>query len=127
MRPKKTKKDSNHWIPRDYLRDRCGGFETVQFSGGTTRAYTANYIGNRFLLFDTADFGGVWSDWFLINLETMDFRVLECKTEEAHRQKNHNMTDGEQWLSEVFDERFCILVTEEDIEKILDNMIQPVL
>lgn len=123
MRPKQIKKDANHWIPRDFLRDRLGGFETVQFSKGTPRAYTANYQGFRVVLFDTADFGGVWSDWLLFCLDTEAYCILEVKTEEAYKKKDNDMTEGERWLFSLFKNRFRLIVTDEDMRGVMDELI----
>ena len=122
-RPKRTNKDANHWIPRDFLRDRCGGFEVVQFGKGTPRAYTANYRGVQVVLWDTADFGGVWSDWFMYCPLTGRSRWIEIKTDEAYGKKDHDMTDGEKWLESLEPLPFRIIVTEDAFSELIDWII----
>ena len=123
MRPKHTGKDANHWIPRDFLRDRCGGFEVIQFGKGTPRCYTANYQGAQIILWDTADFGGVWSDWFLYCPFTGKSRWIEIKTAEAFATKDHDMTDGEKWLLHTELLSFRIVVTDNDFSEILEWVV----
>lgn len=113
--------DKNHRIPLEYLRDRCGGFESHK--DGLTNAYTANYRGVKILLIDLSKFGGVLTDWIIENTETEKMLWIECKTPEAFTQKNHKMTDGEAWLkSHVSNFRFC--VTDEDMQKIMDELYE---
>lgn len=122
-RPKRTNKDANHWIPRDFLRDRCGGFEVIQFGKGTPRAYTANYQGIQVVLWDTADFGGTWTDWLLYCDYTSKLRLLEVKTEEAFAKKQHDVTDGELWLLQLLPYNFRFIVKDEDMLEVMDWII----
>lgn len=117
-RPPATVKDSNHYIPRDYLRDRCGGFEVVRF--GRTLAYCANHQGYRFILFDMSNFGGVYPDWLLTCGRQM--RWLEIKTEAAAKKADHDLTDGEKWLREN-SEAFWVVVTDDAVELIMQQMV----
>ena len=117
MRPRATHKDENHFVPRNFLRDRCGGFEVVKF--GRTTAYVANYKGDKFVLFDMSDYGGVFSDWLLCCVPTGKFRWLESKTKEAYKKPNHDATDGELWLMGIFEYEFKFVVDDDDIQEIM--------
>lgn len=121
-RPQATHKDANHFIPRDYLRNQCGGFETVVF--GRTYTYTANFRGFAFVLFDMSNYGGVFSDWLLFCMDTGEYRWLEVKTPEAYKTKNHGLKDGEKWLGLTFGEKFVFVVTDDDFENTLEDMIK---
>ena len=120
-RPKyATGYDSNHFIPRDFLRDRCSGFEVEQ--RGKATAYTANYRGVKILLIDLSKFGGVLTDWLIQNCETERFFWLESKTPTAYATKDHDMTHGEKWLyNAVPNFRFC--VTDEDMQIVMDALL----
>lgn len=108
--------DDNHRIPLEYLRDRCGGFETKR--DGKTVAYFANYQGHLIILFDLSKFGGVLTDWLIQCADNNRFFWIESKTMEAFRQKEHKMTDGEKWLNgTVKNFRFC--VEDNDMDGIL--------
>lgn len=119
-RPRATHKDSNHWIPRNYLRDRCGGYEVIEF--GRTRAYTANFRGFHFVLMDLSDYGGVFSDWLLSCPENGAYCWVEVKTPEAYKSPGHDTTDGEKWLGLEFGAEFQFVVEDEDFEAILEGM-----
>lgn len=112
--------DQNHRIPVEYLRDRCGGFETRK--DGNTVAYTANYHGEKILLIDLSKYGGVLTDWIIQNCETGKVLWLECKTPEAYAQKNHDMTAGESYLSDNVS-NFCFCVDDGDMENILKELV----
>lgn len=121
-RPKyNPRPDDNHRIPLEYLRDRCGGFSVKR--DGKTAAYTANYRGFRLVLFDLSKFGGVLTDWLIQCTDTNRFFWLECKTPEAFRLKEHDMTDGEKWLNGTVD-NFLFCVKDEDMEFILWKLTQ---
>ena len=123
FRPRDTPKDGNHWIPRDFLRDRCGGFECVK--RGKTRAYVANYQGFQLVLFDTSDMGGVFSDWLIFCTETAKFRWIEMKIPEAFNKQGElkagELKDGEAWLQNMFPE-FRIVSTDEEFEQVIEWM-----
>ena len=120
-RPRNTQKDDNHFIPRDYLRDRCGGYEVVRF--GRTTAYTANFRGYKFILYDLANYGGVFSDW-LLEAENGRLKWIEVKTEAAFAQKERGLKPGEKWLQENSN-AFKIVVTDEAFGNLLEYMIEP--
>ena len=120
MRPHATQKDANHGIPREYLRDRCGGFETYRH--GRHFAYTANFRGVSFMLIDTADFGGAMPDYILENTDSGQVRWLEVKTPEAYNAKDHSLKPGEQWLDN-HSMNFRFIVTDEDMEAVLLGML----
>lgn len=112
--------DKNHSLPMEYLRDRCGGFESHK--DGLTVAYTANYRGYPILLIDLSKFGGVLTDWIIQSPETDKTVWIECKTAEAYEKPDHDMTDGEKWLyakTRLF--TFCVI--DEDMESILEFLI----
>lgn len=112
--------DDNHRIPVEYLRDRCGGFETRK--DGNTVAYTANFRGYAILLIDLSKYGGVLTDWLIQCVETGKFFWLESKTPEAYRKPNNDRTPGEMWLSGLVGNfRFC--VTDDDMESTLEELI----
>ena len=97
MKPVRTAShDANHYIPRDFLRDICGGFEVTKI--GLTIAYTANFRGNRIVLIDFSAVGGVVGDWHIECVETMRYSWVEVKTPEAYAMKDHNLKPGEMWL-----------------------------
>jgi hypothetical protein len=121
MRPKATRKDKNHFIPRDFLRDRCGGFQVIQYD--RTRAYTANFRGHSFILFDLSDYGGVFCDWLLFCLDSYEYRWLEVKTPEAYKKTDHDMTEGELFLMSIFGDVFRFVVTDDDMDAIMEGMI----
>ena len=115
-----TKPDKNHRIPMEFLRDRCGGFETKK--DGNTVAYSANYHGYKMLLFDLSKFGGVLTDWLIQCPETNKFLWLESKTPEAYKLKDHDKTEGEKWLSEQVN-NFRFVVTDDNMQQVLDELI----
>ena len=115
-----AKVDANHGVPREFLRDRCGGFVAEQVGGSWT--YTANYRGCRFLLLDLSKFGGALTDWLIQCLDNDRFFWLESKTPEAYRQKNHDMTAGELWLFGKV-KNFRFVVTDEDMQGAMDELI----
>ena len=119
MRPRATHKDKNHFIPRDFLRDRCGGFEVVKF--GRTTAYTANFQGFSFVLFDLSDYGGVFTDWLLFCTDTNKSRWIEVKTPEAYAKKDNDTTDGEKWLQSLFN-TMRFVVKDDDMIDIMEWM-----
>lgn len=117
-----TGTDKNHKIPLEYLRDRCGGFESHK--EGKAPAYTANFRGCAILLIDVSKYGGFLTDWIIQCLDNSRMFWLESKTPEAYKTKNHDMTNGELWLSErVSNLRFC--VRDEDMEEILNELTSP--
>jgi len=117
-----TGTDKNHKIPLEYLRDRCGGFES--YKEGKAPAYTANFRGYKILLIDVSKYGGVLTDWVIQCLDNSRFFWLESKTPEAYKTKDHDMTDGEKWLSNnVMNFRFCVV--DEDMEAILTELTEP--
>ena len=118
-RPPSTVKDGNHYIPRDYLRDRCGGFEVVRF--GRTLSYCANYQGYGFKLHDMSNYGGVYPDWMLVCGRR--FCWVEVKTEEAYKKPDHDLKPGEKWLQDN-SEVFNIVVTDNDFENVLQKLIE---
>ena len=120
-RPKSTHKDANHFIPRDFLRDRCGGFETINF--GRTRAYKANYQGNQIVLFDMSDYGGIFSDWLIFCVDNREYRWIEIKTAEAYAAKGNGLTDGEKILADLFSYQFRIVVTDDNMQELMDWII----
>lgn len=120
-RPVYTGKDENHFIPRDFLRDCCGGYEANKF--GRYVSYTANYQGVPFLLMDTSAFGGTMPDWILENQENGQVRWLEIKTPEAYESKNCGLREPEQWLRDR-SVNHCIIVTDEEMQSILNDMLK---
>lgn len=120
-RPRNTQKDDNHFIPRDYLRDCCGGYEVVRF--GRTTAYAANFRGYKFILYDMSNYGGIFSDW-LLEAENGKLKWIEVKTPKADKQAEHDLTEGEKWLQENSN-AFRIVVTDQGFENMLEYMIEP--
>lgn len=120
-RPAYTHKDANHFIPRDFLRDACGGYEAVKF--GRYASYTAFYRGVSFLLIDTSAFGGTMPDWILENRDNGVVRWLEVKTEEAYRNKNNGLKEAEMWLRDK-SANFRIVVGDRDMQEIMNEMME---
>lgn len=120
-RPAYTGKDENHFIPRDFLRDRCGGFE--DFKHGRYVSYTANFRGCPFMLIDTSAFGGTMPDWILERLDNGQVRWLEVKTPEAYLTKKHGLKPAEEWLQDR-SVNFHIVVTDGDMEDIMIAMVE---
>lgn len=112
--------DKNHRIPLEYLRDRCGGFESHK--DGNTNAYTANYQGYKILLVDLSKYGGVLTDWLIQCVETGKVFWLEVKTTEAYKSKDHGLQPGEKWMFETV-KNFQFVVEDSDMEDILQELI----
>lgn len=94
-----SKGDVNHFIPRDFLRDRCGGFEVCPREvRGLSYAYTANLRGVLIVAFDMSRYGGVFTDWLVSFGGIMV--LVEIKTPEAVLRPNQGMTAGEKWAAE---------------------------
>ena len=111
-----TGADANHFIPRDYLRDRCGGFATAPREvRGSTMAYTANYRGHGILLIDTSKYGGVFPDWYM-ELDNKKSVWIEIKTPEAMKEKDNGLTDGEKWMRDNGHSKFWIIAGESAFE-----------
>ena len=112
--------DTNHYIPRDFLRDRCGGFETHKI--GTSICYTAHYQGFTILLIDISAYGGVLVDWHIECSETQRAAWLEVKTPEAFRGKDNGMQPGEKFMF-LNSSLFRIIVDDENMQQTLDWLI----
>lgn len=122
-RPKRaTGADANHYIPRDYLRDRCGGYAVAPKDvRGSTMAYTANYQGCKVLLIDTSKYGGVFPDWYI---ETAKGNAwVEVKTPEAYKAPDLHMTEGEKWMNDNAGSPFYVIKDDESFERILNLLI----
>lgn len=115
-----TRTDDNHRIPLEYLRDRCGGFESHK--DGNTNAYTANYQGYKILLVDLSKYGGVLTDWLIQCVETGKVFWLEVKTAEAYKSKDHGLQPGEKWMFETV-KNFKFIVEDDDMGDILQELI----
>jgi hypothetical protein len=112
MKPSRVSShDANHYIPRDFLRDRCGGFMTHKIDG--TVAYSANYQGHSILLIDTSKYGGVIVDWHIECNETQRAAWLEVKTPKAFLVEGHSMKPGEKFMFEN-SALFRFIMDEED-------------
>lgn len=127
-RPRFTNKDKNHNIVTDFMRYGCGGFQTApkkneagEKLAGDTLAHTANYHGYKFVAYDCANIGGVFSDWLIECVDTGAARWVEIKTEEAYKAKDHSLKPGEKWLMENSG-MFCIIVTDEDVAGLFERM-----
>jgi hypothetical protein len=128
MRPRATPKDENHKIVTDFMRYCCGGFTVAPKEvRGRTIAYTANYRGVPFLLFDTADFGGVFPDYQLFNVNTGVGIKLEVKEPGAFRKDgtlpDHELKPGEKWLRDT-GINWRIIVTDEDVRNAFDDLLK---
>lgn len=122
-RPRTASHDENHFIPRDYLRDRCGGYDTAPKEvRGRTMAYTANFRGHRIMAIDTSQYGGVFTDW-LIEADNGSVARVEIKTEKSYREKDHGFTAGEMWIYENGGMDFVAVCTDEDFENLLNEMV----
>lgn len=119
MRPRRTGKDDNHNIPRDFFKHACGGCETEKF--GFMYAYTANYRGVRYILIDISGVGGALGDYILENTESGRVAWLECKTEEAYRARNNSLQPGEQWLKDR-SPNFVFIVTDDDMIRTMESL-----
>ena len=109
--------DDNHYIPRDFLRDRCGGFESHK--QGKSIAYTANYRGYALTLFDMSECGGYMTDW-LLAADNGKMVFIEVKTQKAYDKENHDMTIGEQWTYRNGGAPVLFVVEDKDMQEILD-------
>lgn len=127
-RPRNTQGDENHFIPRDFLRDRCGGYTVADKElRGRTMAYTAHYRGLRVLLIDTRNYGGVLPDWH-IEVENGRAAWMECKVPEAFRKEDHTLkagelTAGEAWLMAHAGLPVRIIETDEDFAGLLEELV----
>lgn len=128
FRPRNTSGDGNHFIPRDFLRDRCGGYEVAPREvRGRTMAYTAWYRGLRVLLVDTKNYGGIFPDWH-IEVENGRAAWMECKVPEAFRKDDHTLKagelkPGEAWLIEHAGLPVRIIETDEDFAGLLEELV----
>lgn len=122
MRNRFPQPDENHHIPRDYLRDRCGGFERVgnKESAGMTLAYHANWRGFKIVLYDTSKIGGIFPDW-LIEVEGKT-AWIEVKTEDAYKAKDHSLKAGEKLLRDTTELPYFIICNEMMFEQLLETM-----
>lgn len=117
-----TGADANHFIPRDFLRDRCGGFEVAPKEvRGSTMAYIANYQGWRVLLIDFSKYGGVLPDWYVETAKGSAW--VEVKTPEAYRVPDLNLTEGEKWMSQNAQSDFHVIKDDETFERILQTLV----
>lgn len=122
-RPMTVGHDGNHFIPRDFLRDRCGGYEVAPKSvRGRTLAYTANYRGYGVTLIDMSPYGGILPDWHIeVNEQA---KWIEIKEPEAFRKPDHNLQPGEKWLQRNSQIEFRVIVTDKDFQNLLDEMTE---
>lgn len=121
---RKANPDANHAIPKEFLRDRCGGFERAPKEViSNAQAYTANFRGHRLLLIDTSHFGGIFTDYML---ECDNGRVvrIEIKTQEAYRKADHNFTDGEKWIQENGFIELVPVCTDDDFYNLLCDLVE---
>ena len=128
MRPRATPKDDNHKIVTDFMRYVCGGVEIAPKEvRGRTVAYTSNYHGEKFLLMDTADFGGVFPDYILTNIESGQVAYLEVKEPGAFRKDgtlpDYELKPGEKWLRDT-GALWKIIVTDDDVRAIFDELLE---
>lgn len=121
FRPSYTSKDANHFLPRDFLKYACGGYEAVKF--GRYAAYTAFYRGVSFLLIDTSAYGGVMPDWILENRYNGQIRWLEIKTPEAYLNKNHSLKEAELWLDNK-SSNFRIITNDDEMEDVMRETME---
>lgn len=119
------KGDANHMIPRDFLRDRCGGFTvaSVKEFGGVVNAYEANYRGHRVAAFDTSKIGGLIPDW-IVAVDNAFMLMVEIKTPEAIVTDGHGLTKGEKWLWDNGNCPMIIASTESEFIFALDKVIK---
>ena len=113
--------DANHYIPRDFLRDRCGGFETHEIRKGVF-CYTARYKGFTILLRDTSAYGGVMLDWEIECFEKQRAAHLEVKTPEAFRGKDNGMRPGEKFMF-LNSSLFRFVVDDDNMQQTLDWLV----
>ena len=123
-RPKnKTIKDANHNIPRDFLRDRCGGYMVAPKAvRGSSLAYTANYRGHKITAHDLSNYGGVLSDW-LIEVSNGAAAWCEIKTPDAANEAGSSLTPGEAWLLQNAGIEFRIVTTDAEFEDLLKDLV----
>ena len=125
FRPKLvTVHDENHFIPRDFLRDCCGGFNAAPKEiRGSTMAYVANFRGHRVTLIDTSKYGGIFTDWMI---ETGHGRAarIEIKTEKAYRAADHGFTAGEQWIQSNGGIEFYTVCNDNDFYDLLCDLVE---
>lgn len=123
-RPTYTAPDANHGIPRDYLHDRCGGFEIAPKGvRGNTLAYTANFRGHKVLLVDTSKQGGIFPDWH-IEMDTGAAAWIEVKTPEAYKKEMHSLKPGEIWLRRNAQIQYHIIKDALDFEDLLNELLK---
>jgi len=121
------KADANHFIPRDFLRDRCGGFITApkKDDDGKTvtssaNGYTANYRGYPVAAIDISHYGGLLTDWIISVDGIMIF--VEIKTPEAYQKENNSLTPGEKWTLRHIG--LYVIFDESGFEEMLDSFIR---
>lgn len=130
MRNRFPQPDENHHIPRDYLRDRCGGFEQIKIrkptgevdkkATGITTAYRANWRGLLVIIYDLSKTGGIFPDW-LIEVEGKA-AWIEVKTEDAYKAKNHSLKAGEILLRDNTELPYFIIANDMMFEQLLETM-----
>lgn len=118
-----TGADANHYIPRDYLRDRCGGFQIAPKEvRGSTMAYTANFRGWKILLIDMSKYGGVLPDWYIESARNNAW--VEVKTPEAYKAPDLHLTDGEKWLEHNAAASMFVIKDDEGFEQVLEHLVK---
>ena len=128
-RPKRSGKDRNHYIPRNFMENHCDNFSwSPKAVRGSSMAYTANFEGVGLLLIDLSNYGGVLPDWHIeTSLGTAAW--LEMKDPSAFSVKNHELLagelkPGEKWLMDNCHIPLFIIETEHDFYYALKRLLK---
>lgn len=123
IRPKHTAPDDNHYIVRDYLAYKCGGYTRARI--GKFDVHTAYRNGMPVMAIDTHDLGGVFGDWIVAVGCAVAW--VEVKTPVAYAAQNNSLRPLEEWTRDNLAVLYRIVYDDGGVEDLFDELAQMVL